>query len=225
MQIVAFGDSTTAARFPLQVYAERLHAALLEMGKSVGVVNAGARGDHTRGARARLAADVIARQPQLVLIQFGINDAAVDVWKTPPVRTPRISLAEYEENLAAMVTELHAYAITPVLMTPNPLAWTPQLRLLYRHAPYDPATHAGFNVVLDQYVARVCELAVATQTLCIDINRAFRAWQPNTATSSEGTATDEAYSALLLDGMHPNDRGHTLIADTVLAALAENALI
>ena len=61
---------------------------------------------HDAERRERLARDVLADHPRAVVIQFGINDAAVDVWKRPPATTPRVPLAEYEQNLRWIITRL-----------------------------------------------------------------------------------------------------------------------
>ena len=39
----------------------------------------------------------------MIVIQFGINDAAVDVWKKPPATEPRVPLNEYLDNLRTMI--------------------------------------------------------------------------------------------------------------------------
>ena len=96
--IVMFGDSTTAARPGAvdKVYAARVNDKLESIGSSLTVHNAGIGGNTTANARARLIKDVLPYKPRIVVIQFGINDAAVDVWKKPPAKESRVSLADYE---------------------------------------------------------------------------------------------------------------------------------
>ena len=66
--VVAFGDSMTAARPGLPVYAELLPPRLASaMGVTVKVINAGVPGDTTNYARRRFAADVLAKHPVLVI--------------------------------------------------------------------------------------------------------------------------------------------------------------
>ena len=43
------------------------------------IINAGIGGHNTENARARLQKDVLSKNPDVVIIQFGINDAAIDV--------------------------------------------------------------------------------------------------------------------------------------------------
>ncbi|MFZ4766685.1 MAG: SGNH/GDSL hydrolase family protein, partial [Roseimicrobium sp.] len=77
--IVAFGDSTTAVRGSTKVYASILQEEL----RNVRVVNAGVGGNTTEMARKRFEKDVLSHQPRIAILQFGIDDSAVDVWKTP----------------------------------------------------------------------------------------------------------------------------------------------
>ncbi len=88
-KIVAFGDSTTAPRGNLKVYADILRDELT----GVQVINAGVGGNTTSMARLRFEADVLTHAPDLVLIQFGINDSAIDVSRG--AAQPRVSRETY----------------------------------------------------------------------------------------------------------------------------------
>src|SRR5690606_7818779 len=148
--IVAFGDSTTAPRTvdgqPLDVYAEHLKRALASGEGRANVINAGVPGHTTRDGLARMNRDVLAHKPNIVIIQFGINDAAVDVWKNPPATVERVPLAEYKRNLRKMVDAVRQQGGRAVLMTPNPMRWTDALRKLYNKPPYEPDEVDGLNV-------------------------------------------------------------------------------
>jgi acyl-CoA thioesterase-1 len=79
LTIVAFGDSTTAvdgwSGQAIEVYAGLLPGALAAFGVRARVLNAGISDTTTREARERLDRDVRAFSPDLVAIQFGINDS------------------------------------------------------------------------------------------------------------------------------------------------------
>lgn len=208
--LVAFGDSTTAPRGSLEVYSNILRKEFSKNGRNVEVINAGIGGNNTQHARTRFDKDVLRRNPNVVVIQFGINDSAVDVWKTPPAETPRVSLVTYSENLRHFVRTLKAKHVEVVLMTPNPLRWTEKLRKLYGRPPYDPKASDGFNVLLRKYAQTVREIAKAENTPLVDVYKIFEDY----ATKDRHTVED-----LLLDGMHPNAAGHQLIADKLLAVM------
>ena len=210
-RIVAFGDSTTAPRLAVKVYPWLLQRELPTLGLDAWVVNAGVPGNTTRDARRRFARDVLARRPRLVIIQFGINDAAVDVWKHPPATSPRAPLKEFRTNLEYFVQALHKAGVRAVLMTPNPLCWTPKLKELYGKAPYRPEDPDGFNTVLETYADTVRQVAREQQVPLVDVWTLFR----NAAAKDKN-----GLGTLLLDGMHPNDRGHRLVTDALRAVVS-----
>ena len=103
LRLVAFGDSTTAPREGVDCYAACLQRDLPGLGIQAEIHNAGVRGNTTADGRARFVADVLDRRPAIAIIQFGINDAAVDVWRQPPATGSRVSREQYAGNLAGFV--------------------------------------------------------------------------------------------------------------------------
>ncbi|MFA6245210.1 MAG: exo-alpha-sialidase, partial [Candidatus Hydrogenedentales bacterium] len=142
--IVLFGDSTTAPRGPLVNFGNLLAKELPKAGIRLEVVNAGVGSSTTTLARERFEADVLAKKPSIVTIFFGINDSAIDVWQGGT--EPRIPIAEFEANLLYFVRTLKERGAKPILMTPNPMAWTAELREMYGKPPYLPKQPDGFNV-------------------------------------------------------------------------------
>ena len=104
-----------------------------------------------------------------LLIQFGINDAAVDVWRTPPATGPRVALAEYKRNLECLVGEFEKRRIGVILMTPNPLRWSDETRRLYGRPPYHPSDLDGFNVLLKDYAAAARDVARTSGVQLVDV--------------------------------------------------------
>lgn len=205
--LVTFGDSTTAKRGTLKIYADVLQARLPEHGMAVRVVNAGVGGNDTNHARSRFQKDVLKHNPQTVVIQFGINDASVDVWTNPPATKPRVDVVRYGDNLRFFVQQLRSRDIDVILMTPNPMRWTEELRERYGKSPYDPGDADGFNVLLRRYADVVRGIANELNVALVDVYRQFDKF---------GQRPGSKVSDLLLDGMHPNDQGHQLIADHLI---------
>lgn len=211
--IIMFGDSTTAPRGSLKVYATRVETALQGAGSTTGVFNAGIGGNTTRDARKRMQTDVLQYKPRLVVMQFGINDSAVDVWQKPPATKPRVPLAEYLLNLRVMITAAQNAQAKVILMTTNPLRWTPKLKDVYGKPPYDPAAEDGFDsATLAGYNEALRKLAAEMKVPLVDVRAAYPDFAAKHQTTIDG---------MLLDGMHPNDLGQQLVAELLVPAIRE----
>ncbi len=198
LRVVVFGDSTTARRAGVErVYEQRLP----QLVPGIRLVNAGVPGNTSKQARARFEQDVLAHQPALVIIQFGANDSAVDVWKE--ATEPRVSVEHYTENLRYFLDELAKRDCAVILMTPGMFRWTDKLRAMYGKAPYQPDQPDGFCVTLRLYADSVRRLAAERKVPLVDVFAAEEQYASVSGQSVDG---------LFLDGMHPNDRGHELIA-------------
>ncbi|HIE96108.1 MAG TPA: hypothetical protein EYQ63_03635 [Fuerstia sp.] len=212
LTIVTFGDSTTAPRGTLKVYSQILTEEAAQHGPAGRVINAGVGGNTTSRAKDRFDKDVLAHNPDIVVIQFGINDSAVDVWKDPPATEPRVSLDTYTKNMRHFVRTLKDRQSQVILMTPNPLCWTDKLRQLYGKPPYVPADTDGFNVLLRQYAAQVRIVAAEEDVRLIDVYDQFQKF---------GATAGQDVAELLLDGMHPNTLGQRKVADAILTVLSQ----
>lgn len=211
--IVMFGDSTTAPRGSLKVYATRVEQGLQSIGSSLGVYNAGIPGNTTQDALKRLQTDVLQHKPRVVVMQFGINDSAVDVWKKPPATTSRVPLDAFILNYRTMIQTAQKQGAKVILMTPNPLRWTSKLRELYGHPPYDPAAEDGFeSATLVRYNEAVRQLAAELKVPLLDVHAAYPAYA-----AKHQTTIDE----MLLDGMHPGEIGHQLVAELLVPAIRD----
>ena len=126
--IVAYGDSITAGfavrrgfpSFWKQMLEEKYPEAGLEM------INSGISGDTTLDGLSRLDWAVLSYEPDLVTINFGINDCVLG-----------LGLEEFEMNLVEMVRRIRAGPGSEVLLLTSQLLETP---------PYD-------RLVLDYYQA------------------------------------------------------------------------
>lgn len=211
--IIMFGDSTTAHRAGAiqKVYSVRVDEALQGIGSSLAVHNAGIGGNTTRDARKRFERDVLRHQPRVIVMQFGINDSAVDVWKNPPATEPRVSRTEYLENIRAMISAAQEKKAKVILMTTNPIRWTPLIKDRYGKPPYDADKEDGFDALhLAAYNEALRKLAAELHVPLVDVRAAY----PDFALKHRSTI-----DGLLLDGMHPNDLGHQLVSELLVPAI------
>ncbi len=210
LTIVTLGDSTTAPRGKLKIYAECLREDLPKRGLKVDVLNAGIGGNSTSDAAKRFEKDVTSRHPDLVIIQFGLNDSTINVWKDPPDTRSRVSQEKYLAQLEQWTETSRKANCHVILMTPNPMRWTPPLVKLYGKPPYLPKDPDGLNVTLIPYVQGVRDLAKKHKVPLVDVYAEFQ---------KHGKIEGQSVDGLLLDGMHPNDDGQRMIADLLIETI------
>jgi lysophospholipase L1-like esterase len=205
--IVAFGDSITAPRKNVTTYSDLIREEFQKKHLDVKVVNAGVPGNTTAMAKERFEKDVLARDPDLVIIQLGTNDSAVDVWKKPPATESRVSINDYEHNLREFIAKLKERKAKIILVTPPPTRWTEKLKEMYGKPPYDPNDEDGFNIILKTYIQRMRRVAKDEKVVLVDLNKEYYKYH-----KSKGRTMDD----LFLDGMHPNNKGQKLEAELLL---------
>ncbi len=186
-----------------------MRIGLAAAGLDAEVANAGVAGNTTTQALARLDADVLARRPAIALVQFGINDSAIDVHRG---RTePRVPPSLYELNVRTLVRRLRAAGVAPILITPNPGIWTPRLLETYGQAPYNTTDKWGFNLYNVHYAASVRAIAAEMDVPLIDAYRMYEA-QDRTPGGVEGW---------LPDGLHPSDEASQALANVAVRRVQE----
>lgn len=88
-------------------------------------------------------------------------------------------------------------------MTTNPVCWTWRLKELYGKAPDEPVNPDGMNHLLKNYAETVRKIARTENPILVDVAIAFENYAQDGCQSMDD---------LLLDGVHPNQQGHRLIA-------------
>ena len=211
VRIVALGDSTTAVydwtAGVTEVYAQCLPQTLQARGIHALVFNAGIGNTTTREARERIARDVLPYHPDLVTIQFGINDSWIDADEGRTA--PRLTRDEYRVNLQHIIRVLRAADARIILVTPNPMRWSDPLYIeLFTKKPglLDALDRRGINRLLDLYAQDVRDLARDEKLPLVDVHEAFEAY---------GRVPGRTVDELLLagDGIHPNGRGQRLVCE------------
>jgi len=199
-KIVAFGDSVTLGARPgvteYQTFRHLLQEKLRQQGLNVAVINAGIGGDNTRTALARLDRDVLAEKPELVIVMFGVNDAAM-VDGGPVARTePRVPLDEYRGNLRTIIERVQGAGARALLCTPTPMSRK------YVHQNLGAyAEHEDINYLVREYAAAASDVARETGVPLLDAFSLF---------------TDRADGLdLIEDGNHPYVKGHALLAEAL----------
>jgi lysophospholipase L1-like esterase len=202
IKILLLGDSITRGNvlgiesnqtFPhfIKEYFNKQHLA-------VEIINKGISGECADQAFSRLPKIISSSNPDIVTIMYGTNDAYIDEGKNEG----RLGLEAYKRKMANMIRYLQDKKIKVVLMTSIPMA-------SHRRAKEEPYLNQNPNFNLKPYVAACRQIAENHKISLVDN---YRHWEEK---SSLGQNLDE----WLIDGIHPNEKGHMEIARTLFKNL------
>jgi len=204
--IVVLGDSITkgdqvGVEYRFTTLVEKELSACLDRG--IVIINSGVNADITPLAIRRVQGDVIDHGPDYAVIMFGVNDAGFFRPETPetPADTPRVALDDFKSYLNGMVDRISAADIRLLLATPVPMS------KYYWLADWPRYVKNGLNYLVDQYADTVRDIARQRALPLIDVHREF--------SSRPGTED------FVPDGIHPDTRGHRLIADVYMQQLPD----
>ena len=129
VRIVGFGDSITGVYYHTggrRAWTEMLGVALQRIypGAQLQMINAGISGNKTSNALDRIDRDVLAHQPDLVVVMFGMNDVAAHPQDV------------YEANLRTIIEKCRAVGSEVVLCTPNAINQGDERRPLAKLGEY-----------------------------------------------------------------------------------------
>ncbi|MBR5285521.1 MAG: discoidin domain-containing protein, partial [Clostridia bacterium] len=157
--IVTFGDSLTK----LGNSASTIHYPdYLASDEYLGVpvINMGVGGDSTLHGMARFEKDILSKNPDLVIMSFGMNDQAGLIASG----TPNVPLETYKQNLIYFVEKLHAIDCDVVFFTPNPVL---EANGYYVPGDYGLNYNYGF---LPEFCNAMREVAIDYGCTLVDIN-------------------------------------------------------
>jgi lysophospholipase L1-like esterase len=197
-RIVFLGDSITQAGAGKKGYVTLLKQALQEKHKDLGieVIWAGISGNKVPDLQRRVAKDVIARKPTLVVIYIGIND----VWHGEKDPSRGTAKDKFEAGLKEVIGKITDAGARVVLCTPSVIG--------------EQKGGANKNdAKLDEYAEISRKVAKELKLPVCDLRKAF------VSHLEKNNAKDEAKGILTTDGVHLNEAGNRFVADVVLKAI------
>jgi len=183
--IVCHGDSLTEAS---DVDRNIIWPTLVENRLQVKVINSGIGGDTTGGLLGRFYHDVVHHQPDIVMILGGTND----LWWNLDVNI-------IQANIFAMACHAQHHRIAPVVGLPLPL----NMEAIQHQDMMAPI--GGWDTCaqkLSELVEALKASAKENDIPCLDLYHLFF--------DGSGNLEEKYY---LEDGLHPNRKGHQLIAE------------
>lgn len=221
--IVCLGDSVTHGCFemttlpnghwettfrPHEGYAARLQKKLnmLYPAAAPCVVDAGISGDSAKGGLERLERDVLSLKPDLVIVNFGLNDACNEDVES--------GLKAYVSSMGAIFDSVLATGAECMLLTPNRMCAYVSRNIQFPDLCTfaEKCTHVQNDGILTRYVEAAKAAALERHMPVAD---AYAKWQAMDLCGVDTTAM------LTNDLNHPIPEMHELFVDAILDKLFE----
>jgi lysophospholipase L1-like esterase len=197
--VVHMGDSITYGQYVdpelrwTTLIADRLIQRFADTPVHIQCLNRGISGETTRNGLERFPRDLQEHRPDVVTLQFGLNDC--NCWLTDG-GAPRVSAAAYRANLLEMVDRARRFGARHVILANN----HPTLRhkVMLDNRRYEES-NARYSEILES-------VANETATRFCDIRKSFQ------------LRTAGPLDELLLpypDQLHLSVKGNALYADTI----------
>ena len=153
------------------------------------LINSGLSGKNSATGLAQLSANVLAHNPDVVFIEFAVNDAFLY-----SDGTPQLSVAQAQSNLTAMIDAIQAQNpnVEIILQTMNTV-W---------NSPSGSNTSATLRPNLAAYYQMYREVAAARALMVIDHHPNWAALQ---------LADPATFQTYITDGVHPGTTGITKV--------------
>jgi len=160
------------------------------------IQNASVNGNTTRQALERMSYDISSHRPDILLIQFGMNDS--NYWATD-FGLPRVSELAFEANLLEIAERAAVCGVKQIFMATN----HPSLRGEFAHIK--SIRHSDSNRQYNKIIRNVVEKArsCGLNVVLVD-NEKF--WYETIEKNSDRTFDD----FILPDGIHLSENGHRL---------------
>lgn len=205
---ICVGQGVSIFRGWVTRVAERLDSHAAKKGRDVLVSNSSVNGRTTRQALEDMPYQVQGHRPDVLLIQFGLNDC--NYWQTD-CGVPRVSRAAFKANLQEIVDRATIFGARRIILNNN----HPSGKGIQK-IPFTEITFEDSNRDYNEAVREVA-LELGPRVIFKDIEQEFRS-----RFRSEGT-TPSNY--LLQDGIHLSDPGHelyfTVMYPTILSVVDE----
>jgi len=205
LTIVHMGDSITFGQYVdaklrwTSLVADRLHHMYLDTPVHIHSLNRGVSGETTRQGLEHFSSDVQHAHPDILTLQFGLNDC--NCWLTER-GLPRVSEAAFRANLIAMINRARRFDAQHIILANNHK--TLRSKVMLSGERYEDANA--------RYSELIHGVAIETGVVFCDMRKTF------TDIPADVLAT------LLLpypDQLHLSQEGHRVYADALWPYLLE----
>jgi lysophospholipase L1-like esterase len=196
-RIVFFGDSITQAGVQPHGYITKIGEALLAKGiaSQYELTGAGIGGNKVYDLYLRMDDDVLAKNPDVVVIWVGVND----VWHKATSGTGT-DADKFEKFYIAIINKLQAKKIRVILCTPSTIG---------EKSDFTNQQDGDLN----KYAQIIRDLAKNYHCGLLDLRDIFHSYE------LKNNPSNKDRGILTVDGVHLNELGNQLVADKMLEVL------
>jgi len=198
-KVVFFGDSITQAGVERNGFITKIGEALSQKGLAAQYVlnGAGIGGNKVYDLYLRMEDDVLAKNPDVVVIWVGVND----VWHKASFGTGT-DPDKFEKFYVAIINKLQAKKIRVIICTPATIG---------EKSDYTNQQDGDLN----KYSEIIRGIAKNYHCGLVDFRSIFHQYEQT------NNPSNNASGILTKDGVHLNDQGNQLVADKMLEVLLE----
>ncbi|MCK4260324.1 MAG: SGNH/GDSL hydrolase family protein [Halanaerobiales bacterium] len=217
--LVIYGDSITKGiTFDEQsnkyVVLQENFGGLLQKEFNGVIHTVGKFGNTIIRAAKKLNRQVIQKNPDIVILEFGGNDCDFnweEIAKNPfKDYSPNTDINMFKDHLKKTIKTLRANNIVPVFMSLPPLDAERYLKWVSKNNPCDEKNILKWLETVtriywwhERYNSAIINIAEETNTKLIDVRGTF-------------LQEKDYRKYICLDGIHPNELGHRLIANKII---------
>ena len=197
-RIVFFGDSITQAGVGRVGYITKMQEMLQQKGTAAQyeLMGAGIGGNKVYDLYLRMEADVLAKNPDVVVIWVGVND----VWHKASAGTGT-DADKFEKFYTAIIKKFQEKNIQVVLCTPSTIG---------EKTDYSNQQDGDLN----NYSNIIRKLAKANNCKLIDLRKDFHDY------NLQNNPDNKESGILTTDRVHLNEKGNTFVAERMMEGLS-----
>jgi lysophospholipase L1-like esterase len=176
IKVFFFGDSICFGQYvsPYKTWTTRISAQLGKLEKAyhrqILVVNASINGCTTRQALERMPYDVQSHAPQVILVQYGMNDC--NVWETDRGH-PRVSQSAFAANLTEIVGRARIFGARRVFLNTNHPSGHTRRNLPFCQYTYEQANRC-YNQIIREVATKLSPLVLLTDMEKVFLERVVK---------------------------------------------------
>jgi lysophospholipase L1-like esterase len=196
-RVILFGDSITQMGVNPGGYITKMNETLVKnnLSSQYELIGAGISGNKVYDLYLRMEDDVLARNPDVVVIYIGVND----VWHKATSGTGT-DPQKFERFYQAIIKKLQAKGIQVVLATPA---------VIGERTDYTNQQDGDLNL----YANMIRNLAKANNCKLVDLRKAFLDY------NLKNNPDNKESGILTTDRVHLNEKGNALVAEKMLDVL------